>query len=421
MWRSRVELSQVDGGLTSFQLRLTREEHRRILAPASFRVWRPRIVAQLVADGATSGGLSLTCRPTRLDVDDVPAFVRDVLEAPGRTLPVFIAALPPGYDEPLVDCDRLADTLAGLAHVYVLGGHLAWRRLCEEVGDERSVPRGGARLYWPTAARVSHDRFWTRSRLEHDGARASDRVFQMLTRLSVRVPGDPVLEELRQRAADEQRKRASEGDVETLWAMLDESEQDRERERARAAALEAALAEREWRIDELENELEAQKRQWALLGRTGGQETPSAEELGDIEAPTTWDEFAAVADRLETDALRLTDNAKRMLRDNPYPDPSRMWQALIKLREAAEAWRARQGSVRERLKEWVHREFEIEIALQDKRLRGKVDVEYDGRTYAAEPHVKVDDHKTPDKCGRIYFAIDDDNLRFIVDHIGLHR
>jgi len=32
----------------------------------------------------------------------------------------------------------------------------------------------------------------------------------------------------------------------------------------------------------------------------------------------------------------------------------------------------------------------------------------------------VDDHKSPDECGRIYFAIVSEEKRFIVAHIGLH-
>ena len=38
----------------------------------------------------------------------------------------------------------------------------------------------------------------------------------------------------------------------------------------------------------------------------------------------------------------------------------------------------------------------------------------------AKPHVKVDDYVAPDRCGRIYFAIDPANARFVIDHIGLH-
>jgi hypothetical protein len=66
----------------------------------------------------------------------------------------------------------------------------------------------------------------------------------------------------------------------------------------------------------------------------------------------------------------------------------------------------------------MHSNYGIEISLFDKGRR--YEFEYDGATYSAEPHVKVDDYVDPARCGRIYFALDSDNGRFIVDHIGLH-
>ena len=95
-----------------------------------------------------------------------------------------------------------------------------------------------------------------------------------------------------------------------------------------------------------------------------------------------------------------------------------MWWHLERLAEAAEAWSEAGRVVGEGLKTWILSNYGIEISLFGRGQR--YDLAYDSRTYSVEPHVKVDDYKDPGRCGRIYFAIDNENGRFIVDHIGLH-
>jgi hypothetical protein len=45
--------------------------------------------------------------------------------------------------------------------------------------------------------------------------------------------------------------------------------------------------------------------------------------------------------------------------------------------------------------------------------------EFDGRTYSRLPHLKLGDYRSPNEVGRVYFAMDSDSERFIVDHVGL--
>jgi hypothetical protein len=104
--------------------------------------------------------------------------------------------------------------------------------------------------------------------------------------------------------------------------------------------------------------------------------------------------------------------------DNPYPDPARMTWHVRQLAALAAEFASQKGVMGQRLADEARR-FEIEIAMHDAGLRPN-SVAAGGENYPAEPHVKVDDVKTADKCGRIYFAIDPVQCVFIVDHIGLH-
>lgn len=99
-----------------------------------------------------------------------------------------------------------------------------------------------------------------------------------------------------------------------------------------------------------------------------------------------------------------------------------MWSFLISLREAGKRYHELGASVGGELKDWCQEHYQFEISLHDGKL---VDAKqhrfvYDGFELSREPHVKVDDYKDPSRCGRIYFAVDSERSRFVVDHIGLH-
>jgi hypothetical protein len=134
----------------------------------------------------------------------------------------------------------------------------------------------------------------------------------------------------------------------------------------------------------------------------------------------SWDEFDERADGLEHAGIVLTENCRGIIRGNAYPDPARMWVFTLRLSQAADAWRELGGQVGDRLSDWIAANFEIEVAMHDSTLGSWTDFTFEGDPYSREPHVKVDDFKNPRECGRIYFAVDSERLRFIVDYIGLH-
>ena len=133
----------------------------------------------------------------------------------------------------------------------------------------------------------------------------------------------------------------------------------------------------------------------------------------------TWDQAPGKYLALCGSHILLTDRAKRLLEKNAYPDCSRMFQFFQSLASLAETYHSNRGQVGERLATFALSEFGIEIALFDKRYDG-VTIEHEGRRFEVGPHVKVDDFKSPDTCGRIYFSLDSERFRFIVDHVGLH-
>ena len=140
--------------------------------------------------------------------------------------------------------------------------------------------------------------------------------------------------------------------------------------------------------------------------------------------PTSPSEVEKAILGLQGDTFCLTRRAKQQLHKwlPDYPDPSRILDALEALALLAESWVAANGDVGP-FAQWAASEGGLsKTALTDKTLvQMKIDeFEFEGKTYSRQPHVQVDDAKAWIHCARIYFALDKDGSRFIVDHIGPH-
>lgn len=137
-------------------------------------------------------------------------------------------------------------------------------------------------------------------------------------------------------------------------------------------------------------------------------------------APTTLAELGLRLDDLAAPSFVITANARTTCVRSGYTDPARMWDHVRALAAAAAEWARKQGTVGMRLEDWISQEFGIAIALHDAKLGDHGRFLFEDVEYSRAPHVKVDDAKPYNECGRIHFAIDVGKRRVIVDHIGLH-
>jgi hypothetical protein len=122
----------------------------------------------------------------------------------------------------------------------------------------------------------------------------------------------------------------------------------------------------------------------------------------------------------ESPALGLTEQAKRHLRRNKYPDVERMLGRLEALADLAEAWNL-EGIVGARFEDWAASHTTLRLAMSDGNISAKdAKFVFEGKELDNRPHVKVDDNTSPSHCGRIYFGIDGATRRIVVDIVGLH-
>ncbi|MFC9406027.1 hypothetical protein ACFRAA_10050 [[Kitasatospora] papulosa] len=141
--------------------------------------------------------------------------------------------------------------------------------------------------------------------------------------------------------------------------------------------------------------------------------------VSNSEAVKDWSQAAGEVLELCGEHFVLTERAVKMLDGNPYPKPARMLDHLERLARVAKAYSQGRGDLGGRLADYASSEEGIEIALTDNGL-GNPRIKLNGEWFSTQPHVKVDDAKSPADCGRVYFALDNVGYRFVVDHVGLH-
>ena len=124
---------------------------------------------------------------------------------------------------------------------------------------------------------------------------------------------------------------------------------------------------------------------------------------------------------LSSGALLFTDNARRVWDRSTYPDHGKMRASLEGMALAAEEWRAKEGVLGRSLSEWLREERGLTLAVSDEGLRRARKERFafeDRNDWDRTPHIKLDEHTSPNAVGRIYFAIDGERWRWIVDHVG---
>jgi hypothetical protein len=141
---------------------------------------------------------------------------------------------------------------------------------------------------------------------------------------------------------------------------------------------------------------------------------------GDVlpESVQSWEEFKTSLAELEGPGFCVTEVAHSCADGKGrYPHPDVMWKALRGLEEVGRAFNESGAKLGQRFESFAFETAGIEVALQDNSYPDCW-FEFDGDWHERIPHVKVDDAKSPNEVGRIYFAIDAEHKRVIVDWFG---
>jgi regulator of replication initiation timing len=416
-----VAVSQADGRV-GLHVNLGRRAPDAIVAPAPVEfVDRPRFVpAVLSAVQCRYGPVEpVSASPMSVRASEINK-VLECLDAADRRLPVLVVSSTHAASPEARFARGVADRLAGLAHVVLLETWLALDALNARYA--LAVPSGGARLFWPVSAGARRHPWWGAQQLR-DSRDVSNQLFTMISRLSVVANARDRLADAVRRAEREAATRAGLERVEAAVAVGD-------LERAVVELRNQLEGERRQIVDLLEmNELLEEENSGLKQYKENFEAITSYQASVEAEEPpsetiTISPDFRELWPALEGESagsLVFTDHAKDVWINSQYPHIDRMRGALEQLAKAAVAWRELGGQLGTSLTSWITSEVGLQYASDDEGMRrARLDsFVFEGRPYSRLSHIKLDDHVSPDRVGRIYFAIDKDKLRWIVDHVGV--
>jgi len=149
-WRTDIvaALSIEPGSACTVSVRVGLGSTEDSLAPIRIQYGRPRIVPQLIKSFGATEVVPLGLEPHALHPDGVRDFVQ-LLTSVDRSLPVVFISARNWDDKPICDPAGIADSVAGLAHVFVAATRFTSFRLNEVLEPRLSAWDGGVRVYWP--------------------------------------------------------------------------------------------------------------------------------------------------------------------------------------------------------------------------------------------------------------------------------
>ncbi|SHE67019.1 hypothetical protein [Streptoalloteichus hindustanus] len=400
VWESRISVTRTADATQAF-VALSRVSEDNRLGPAPIGDFQPPRVVRELLDAvpcAARRGMPLSSTPRTAFAADVDDLVADLTDH-RRGLPLIVVA---GQERLAA---RIARTNSGLAHVVLLAGRPVLDGLTARCPDAR-LPWEGVRLFWPgfgDRADVLHHPWWTSSAATGSQDRFVSHLFAKLARLSVLAePRDEVRDEI---LGSLRRARlvALESDSEYALELLRENE-------ALESQVERLRAEVHWYHAEF-------RRFGRDHGALGPDDAVERTPLDERDFGALWDQLTQQSDG----AVVFTENARRSWAKSEYAEPTRMRQALRDLAMAAGEWRDLRGRIGMGLERWLAERFGLNYAPTDGELcvRRLDKFEYDGVRRSRERHIKLGDNTSWEYVGRVYFDIDVDELRWVVDHVGL--
>jgi len=404
----------------------------------------PRIVRYVVDRfGLRLGASRLATRPQRWSTG---AALADHLVHPDRLVPAIVfARMGPG-EQPwhdLVDPERLADRLAGLAEVHLLSAKLGFE-LKDALGKVWGCYNGAVRLYRaplrPDADSPLRHPLFLPDRLAA-WAFENEVPFEVhLGRLVGRESLGPAPEGLdvptfarvqeRQREARLAAARAAGDTAEKLLGLADEEiralrqrleELERERS-ARETDLEDLLAEAERERDQALSELHATR---ARIARLEERLRQARVEL-DAEVPelASYDELADWADRHLAGRLVLLPRAIREAKDALFEDVGLVGRALLYLagpyRDVRLRGRGAAGEAHDRALEALGLVNDA-VGEDATYHRDRFRVDWRGQKRLLDQHLKNGGNtRDPKRCLRIYYFWDEGEQLVVVGSLPGH-
>ncbi len=430
-WHTEISTTKQPDGRTTFSCSNLVGAVGGFMAPARREASRPKVVPHVLRKWGGYHGFGLSHRARVLKSTDVDDFV-DMLTSKDRTRPVVFLAAENGPDKPVIDAFRLADWLAGIAHVVVGADRFVsiWG-LRDRLPKALSCWDGAVRVYWP-GLRLSDNPFphrnWRpRAVREIESDRRNGFREYLLGYVSQQAvfaghqlaASWTTLEGLRRQQLIT--KARAEGNQDDLLTLADELIADQSKE---IAQLNAHVEQLAADLHEKDALAETWRIAYQELRRTGAELAP--EEQDEL---VPLDSVADVLERVGrefSEQVSLALNSKSDGAKSHFQNPQAIYAAFRFL--AGTYFDARTGTkacddfdqaIREEVEGWTYDPHQSKNTM--KKYDSWYSTSWDGRKFYLPEHIGTGSGKNPHHTIRIAFTWDDTRNMVVVGFLGQHQ
>jgi hypothetical protein len=438
LWHTQATLA-LSGAEIEFGIVVRIASKSFTVMPARFTLGRPWLVKKIATDFECKTGVRrITPTPFHLPASEIDDFVNSALMNSHRALPVVLVSNAPNKGEPVIDVNKLADTLVGLAEVYVLADKWAAFRLTDAVGQSLSCFNGAVRVYWPDFSLDSnpfHHPLWLGNNIkwhEENGRSFYEYLLRMLSTIASFRHTDGSLTKAirdeadarRQHHIDEQRQEIKKGNYDRKQAekFLDEvAEENDTLRRERDDATE--------RLSELQERLRTAEENLAAVYQYAGQnqepDTSGQQQDADITLSNVREAVEHAAEKF-SESLIFLPSAFDSAQDSPFKRPNRVYEALEAINEVCLEWADSLRTGEPMGQSWIEafrkRGFDYKDSVST-TSKGKYEDDYyftyEGQRILFEQHI-TEGAKQPDKCFSIHMCRDYEKRKIAIGHVGRH-
>lgn len=423
------------GGRASLRVSMARETGTVWLSPvASSELHQPALVRNVALDESLElrvSGQVVTARYLKISNQAEAEAMATALLVSTRLPVVLLHARAP---RDWATARALSTGLIGLASVATVN------RLAAEVISEAmpgaAVPYGGARLVW-SDPRARHPSYPSALLAELEEGEFRNRLFQRLGELSVFGRGTDAayrtaraVDQTRAREAAEERIAAAaraknfEAQAAELRDELARERNDRKFWEDEAASLEeqvSRLTANAADADRYQRDAEYWREQYELARASANPPQDPWEAVPGLDPYDGASTFRAL-EVASSGRVVFTPNAERSWSKSPFPYPEEMTAQLVTLARAACRLYEQPPESMPHLDRWFKTEFGLNVAMSDDTISKNKSLRYfdfEDQRRDQTPHVKVRDAVKPNEVGRVHFALDPAEGRFIINHVGV--
>jgi len=426
-WIAQCALALYNGSIQiSVVLRISAD--RIIIRPVRFELGRPRIVTNILSRYKSSiDGWQIPTGTDRISSSNLQIYVDNVLRNPLRNLPVIMVSPDSWNGGYVVSNDVLFERIKGFAHVALLSDKWAAFKLTDALDKSLSCYDGAIRIYWPGFKvednPYQHNLFLSstiRSSIEK-GLPFQDYLFKTLAAVaSFRYTEGSIIRSTRQAILDLERQK-----VEELREKIQAG--DIEKDKLETQLLETLETNDQLteQIKNLNEELVAQKSQWAEVSQAMAVEQKQKEES----QATSKKPIEKVIDAFKkakedfTGPLVFLDSAAKSAQESVYKNPDRVYQAFEALHKVASEWKEKRGKIGRDFKQILQDDYGFEVhqvsTTSGSKHREEYTFQYKGCPLLFSDHITIG-AKQPDKCCSIHWVRDDEKLVLAIGYCGKH-